>query len=91
MGTVTARLSGTERFKLPNAPTMVMVFVPKEAALPAVSVSTLVFAVLGELNDALTPGGNPATERLTLPPRLFMCVTVMTVVAVPPRTMVRLP
>jgi len=43
----------------------------------AVSVSVLVLVVVAGLNDAVTPLGNPEAERLTLPVKPLIGLTVM--------------
>jgi hypothetical protein len=69
--------------RLPEVPVMVTVVGPPAVAeLLAVSVSTLVVAVLVGLNDAVTPLGRPDAARLTSPVNPFTSVTVM--VLVPP-------
>ena len=56
---------------VPDVPVTVTVAVPSVAEPLAVSVKVL-DAVAGlELNDALTPGGRPETDKLTLPPKPF--------------------
>ena len=76
--------------KPPEVPVTVTAVVPVVAALLAVSVKVLVFAVLLGLNDAVTPLGNPDAERLTLPAKPFCGVTVMVLVPLPPCVIVRL-
>ena len=51
----------------PEVPVTVTVAAPVVAVELAVSVSTLVPAVLAGLNDAVTPLGRPDAARLTLP------------------------
>jgi len=53
--------------KLPDEPVTVTVTVPVAAMPLAVSVRVLVLAVLLGLNDAVTPLGRPAADKLTLP------------------------
>jgi len=56
----------------------------------AVSVKVLVLAVLLGLNDAVTPLGRPDADKLTLPLKPFCGVTVMVLVPVVPRVIVKL-
>ena len=62
--------------KLPDVPVTVTVTVPVVAVLLAVSVSVLLLAVLVGLNDAVTPLGRPAADKLTLLLKPFCGVTV---------------
>ena len=68
----------------------VTVKVPSDALLFAVKVRILVVAVLLGLNEALTPFEKPEADRLTLPPNPFSELTVMVLVPLPPRGMLRL-
>lgn len=52
---------------LPDVPVTVTVLVPNAVLLLAVSVNMVEYGVGFELNDAVTPLGNPATENVTLP------------------------
>jgi hypothetical protein len=61
------RETGVVFVKFPEVPVTVIVAVPVVAVLLAVSVNTLVLAVLAGLKDAVTPFGNPLADRLTLP------------------------
>ena len=76
--------------KLPDEPVTVTVTVPVVAMLPADSVNVLVLAVLLGLNDAVTPLGRPDADKLTLPLKPFCGVTVMVLVPVVPRVIVKL-
>ena len=59
--------------------------VPVAAVLLAVSVRTLVLAVLAGLNEeAVTPLGRPETDSATLPLKPFCGVTVMVLVPLEP-------
>ena len=66
--------------RLPLVPVTVTVAVPVAAVLLAVKVSVLVLVVLEGLNDAVTPEGNPEAERLTLPLKPPVGLTVMVLV-----------
>jgi hypothetical protein len=68
----------------------VTVKVPSDALLLAVKVRILVLVVLPGLNEALTPFEKPEADRLTLPPNPFSELTVMVLVPLPPRRMLRL-
>jgi len=68
----------------------VTVTVPVAAVLLAVSVNVLVVAVLLGLNDAVTPLGRPAADKLTLPLKPFCGVTVMVLAPLVPCTIVKL-
>src|SRR6266403_1044979 len=76
--------------KLPDEPVTVTVTVPVAAMPLAVSVRVLVLAVLPGLNDAVTPLGRPAADKLTLPLKPFCRVTVMVLAPFVPWTTLRL-
>jgi hypothetical protein len=65
-------------------PVVVTMASPSVAVLLAASVNVLVLVVLVGLNDAVTPLGRPATDKLTLPVNPSCPLTVITLVAVPP-------
>jgi hypothetical protein len=65
-GAATVRFTGVVGARPPDVPVMVTAVVPVAAVPAAVSVSTLVVAVLGGLNDAVTPDGMPDADRATL-------------------------
>jgi hypothetical protein len=67
----------------------VTVAVPVAAVLLAVSVNLLVLAVLVGLNDAVTPLGRPVADKLTLLLKPFCGVTVMVLVPLAPRRIVK--
>ena len=69
-----------ESVTLPDVPVIVTVRVPVVAELLTVSVSVLDDVAGFGLNDAVTPLGRPAADKLTLPLKPFCGVTV-TVVA----------
>lgn len=74
----------------PETPVMVTVRVPVVAVLLAVRVRVLVpVAGLG-LNAAVTPVPRPLAERVTLPAKPLLGVTVIVVVPCDERVMVRL-
>lgn len=72
------------RVKLLDVPLTERVTVPIAAAPLTVSVNTLVLAVLGGLNDAVTPLGRPDADKLTFPVKPFSGVTVIVVVPLAP-------
>ena len=76
--------------KLPETPVMVTVAVPVFAVPLAVSVIVLVAVAGFGLNDALTPLGRPAADRLTLPLKPFTGAIVTVLVPLPPCTTVKL-
>src|SRR6266850_6566399 len=76
--------------KLPDEAVTVTVTVPVAAVPLAVSVNVLVLAVLLGLNDAVTPLGRPDADKLTLLLKPFSGVTVMVLVPVVPRVIVKL-
>ena len=76
--------------KLPDTPVTVTVTVPVVAVLLAVSVNVLLLVVLVGLNDAVTPLGRPAADKLTLLLKPFCGVTVIALVVVVPCTIFRL-
>ena len=53
--------------RLPEVPVMVSVFVPGAAELDAVNVRMLLLVVGFGFQSAVTPLGNPDTEKVTLP------------------------
>ena len=70
--------------KLPDVPEMDRVTVPMAAVPLAVSVSTLLPAVLLGLNDAVTPIGRPDADKLTLPVKPFSGATLIVLVPLAP-------
>ena len=68
----------------------VTVTVPVAAVLLAVSVSLLVLAVLAGLNDAVTPLGRPDADKLTVLLKPFWGVTLIVLVPLAPRWIVKL-
>src|ERR1700727_1609700 len=68
----------------PDVPVIVTVEGPVAAVLLAVSVNTLVVAVLVGLNDAVTPAGRPEAASATLPVNPPVGVTVIVLVLLPP-------
>jgi hypothetical protein len=86
----TVRETVVEFVKLPEVPVMVTVTVPVAAPLPAASVSVLVLVVLVGLNEAVTPLGRPAADKLTLPLKPFCGVTVMVLVPLVPWVIAKL-
>ena len=76
--------------RVPDVPVTVMVDVPVVATLLAFRVSVLeVVAELG-LNVAVTPFGGVEADKLTLELKLLSLFTVMVVVPLFPRAMLRL-
>jgi len=71
--------------RLADVPAMVTAAVPVVAVLLAVKVSVLVAVAGFGLNEAVTPLGRPATDKLTLPLKPFWGVTVMVLVPLVPR------
>jgi hypothetical protein len=63
--------------KLPEVPVTVIVNVPSVAELFALRVRTLVEVAAFRLKEAVTPVGNPAAERVTLPAKPFNGVMVI--------------
>ena len=82
MLTVTA--SVVELVRLPDVPVIVMVDVPRAAALLAVNVNVLVSVVGFGLNAAVTPVGKFEADKVTLPLNPFHAVTTTAVLAVDP-------
>src|SRR5258706_14754786 len=76
--------------KLPDMPVTVTVTVPVVAVLLAVNVNVLLLVVLVGLNDAVTPLGRPAADKLTLSLKPFSGVTVMELAPEAPCTIVKL-
>lgn len=75
---------------VPEAPVTVTVTVPVVAMLLAVSVKVLVLVALAGLNEAVTPLGRPAADKLTLPLKPLRGVIVMVLEPLDPCVMVRL-
>ena len=88
---VTVKLTVVELIKLPDVPVTVTVPVPVEAVLLAVRVKTLDVVAGFGLNDAVTPLGRPAAEKLTLLLKPFCGITVIVLVPLVPCTMLTLP
>src|SRR6266403_6172636 len=88
-GGVTVRVMVVVRVKVPDVPVMVAVTVPTVAALLAASVIVLVVVAGLGLNDAVTPLGRPAADKLTLPLKPFSGVTVMVATPAAPCTIVK--
>jgi hypothetical protein len=86
----TVRLIVAWRIKLLDVPLTDRVTVPIAAVPFAVSVNTLVLAVLVGLKDADTPLGRPDTDKLTFPVKPFSGVTVTVVVPLAPCVTVKL-
>jgi len=76
--------------KLPDVPVTVTVTVPVLAVPLAASVNVLVPVVLLGLNDAVTPLGRAAADKLTLPLKPFCALTVIALVVVVPCDIVKL-
>jgi hypothetical protein len=68
----------------PDVPVIVTVDGPVAAVLLALSVNTLVVAVLAGLNDAVMPAGRPEAARVTLPVNPPVGVIVIVLVLPPP-------
>ena len=68
----------------PETPVIVTVDAPTAAVLDAVSVRTLLLAVVGALNDAVTPLGRPLADSATDPLKPLMSVTATVLVPLEP-------
>jgi hypothetical protein len=88
-GPATVRLKVVVCVKLPDLPVIVTVAVPKAAVALAVRVKVLVEVVGFGLNPAVTPLGRPEAAKLTLPVKSFSGATVIVIVPLLPRMMVR--
>jgi len=86
---VTVRLIGVVCVIPPDVPVTVTVAIPSVAVALAVSVKRLVLVVLLGLNDAVTPLGNPDAAKLTLPVKLPTSPTVIVLVPLLPRAMLK--
>lgn len=73
----TVRVTVVVWVKLPEVPVIVTVAVPVVAVLLAVSVRLLVPVVLAGLKLAVTPAGSPEADKLTLPVKPLVGLTVM--------------
>jgi len=89
-GAVTVRETAVVCDKAPDVPVIVMVTVPRAAALLAVKVSVLVVVALAGLNAAVTPLGSPDAERLTLVLKPLSGLTVIVLVPLVPWMRMRL-
>ena len=76
--------------RLPELPMIVTETVPIAAVPLAVNVNVLVVLAGFGLNDAVTPLGRPDADKLTLPLNPFCGVTVIVLVPLVPRTMLKL-
>lgn len=81
----TVRLIVVVWVRLPLTPVTVTLAVPVVAVADAVKVNVLVPVVGFGANDAVTPDGRPLALRVTLPVKPPDGVTVIPLVAVPPR------
>src|SRR5215475_10615759 len=87
----TVRLIGVVLVRPPPVPVTVTVAGPRVAALEAVKVITLLVPVTGfEPKLALTPLGNPLALKVTSPVKPPVRVTVIVLVPLAPRLIVRL-
>jgi hypothetical protein len=86
----TRRVMVVWRVKLPDVPITDRGSVPIVAVPLAVSVNTLVLAVLVGLKDAVTPLGRPDTDKLRFPVKPFSGVTVIVEEALAPCVIVKL-
>ena len=86
----TLRLTVVVLVKLPELPLIVTMNVPPVAVSFADSVSVLVARVPPGLNEAVTPPGNPDADKLTIPEKPPIAVTVTVLVPVAPCTRVTL-
>jgi hypothetical protein len=84
LGAATVMLIGADGDRLPDMPLTITVVVPVVAVPDAVRVITLVVAVLVGVNDAVTPEGNPVTDRVTLSAKPFRATMAILLVALPP-------
>jgi hypothetical protein len=75
--------------RLPDVPVTVTVAVPRVAVLLAESDSVLVVEVLVGARVAVTPAGNPDTDKLTLPEKAPTGATVIVLVPFAPCNTVR--
>jgi hypothetical protein len=75
---------------MPEVPVIDTVEVPVATPLPAVRVRVLVLVVLLGVNDAMTPLGMPEAPRPTAPVKPFRSLTVMVLVPLAPRAIVRM-
>ena len=82
----TVRLMFVVWVSVPEVPVIVTVAVPKVAVLLAVKVTTLVDVAGLVPKAAVTPAGNPEAERVTLPVKPPVSVTVTVLVALLPWT-----
>src|SRR5258708_38557898 len=87
---VTDRVRTVVLLKLPEIPVMVTVVVPVAAVPLAVSVNVLVPVVLAGLNDAVTPLGRPAADKLTLPVKPLCRATAIVLAPLAPCGMLKL-
>jgi len=81
---VTVRLIEVVLVSVPDTPVTISAAVAGAAELAAVKVNVLAPGVLVGLKDAVTPPGNPETDRLTLPLKPFCGLTVMVLAPLAP-------
>jgi hypothetical protein len=86
----TVRLIVVVLVKLPEVPVIVTVAVPAAAVPLAESVKLLVVKVLLGVKEAVTPTGKPDTDKLTLPEKAPVGVTVIVLLPLAPCTRVML-
>jgi len=87
---VTVKVIAAVWLRLPDTPLTVMVVVPTAAALLTFRVSMLEPVVTLGLNEAVTPFGRAEADKLTLELKLLSLVTVIVLVPLFPRPMLRL-
>jgi hypothetical protein len=75
---------------LPEVPLIVTVDTPAEAVDPAVNVTVPLPVLDAGPNDAVTPAGSPAAERVAFPVKPFCAVTVIVALALVFIAMLRL-
>jgi hypothetical protein len=83
-GALTVRVIVVVCVKLPDVPVMVTVAVPVVAVPLAVKVTVLLVVVLPGLKDAVTPLGSPDADKLTLPLKPLVGLTVTVLLALLP-------
>ena len=88
-GAVMVRTIVVALLSAPEEPVTVTVAVPEVTVLLALKVTELLPAVLDGLNAAVTPLGKPDTPRATMPLKPFCPATLILLLPLPARGMVR--
>jgi uncharacterized membrane protein len=85
LGAVTVSAMVAVAVSVPEAPVTTTEYVPVAAVLLALKARELLLVVLAGVKAAVTPLGNPAADRLTLPLKPFLALIVIVLLPLPAR------